>query len=277
MTLPSRQPPVPVSVAEVPRITSHDLCVALKLAHPLPDYACLFEVREGGTHGSRADALVISTFASRGFEISGFEFKVARGDWLGELKNPHKADRIARYCDRWSVFAPGGVVRESELPVGWGLWELLPGGTIRRSVQAATLEPEPMPRSFMASLMRARARLEPEDHVALVAHHRREWEAQQRARDSAPAPLSSDARRVEDGLRKLEAIRAATGIDLLDFTPTQRWIERMRLADSPRLFNKLKLLRDLFADDELRARVERACADGHCDDDAPPDIRNTEG
>lgn len=251
-------PRASVSVAEVPRVTSHDLCVALKLAHPLPDYACLFEVREGGTHGSRADALVVSTFASRGFEICGFEFKVARGDWLGELKNPHKADRIARYCDRWTVFAPTGVVREGELPVGWGLWELLPGGTIRRSVQATTLEPEPMPRSFMASLMRARAKLEPEDHVALIAHHRREWEMQQRARETNAMPATLDRRRVEEGLRKLETIREATGIDLLDFTPTRRWIERLKLVDSPRFEHKLKLLRDLFADDELRARVEHA-------------------
>lgn len=257
-----------MSVAEAPRISSHDLCVALRLAHPLPEYVTLFEVPEStGTHyGSRADALVITTLASRGFEMCGFEFKVSRADWLGELKNPAKADRIARYCDRWCVFAPSGVVREAELPVGWGLWELLPAGGIRRSVQPATREPEPMPRAFVASLMRARAKLDPDDHVALVAHHRREWEKQQAAREGAvPAPALHDAARVRAGMRRLEEIRAATGIDLLDFTPTQRWIERMRLADSPRLFHRLKLLRDLFDDEELRARVERACADGDCD------------
>lgn len=274
--MPRRPPdPPPVSVAEVPRASSHDLSVALKLAHPMPEYVVLFEVPEGtGTHyGSRADALVISTYPSRGFEICGFEFKTARGDWLGELKNPAKADRIARYCDRWCVFAPSGVVREGELPVGWGLWELLPGGTVRRSVQPATREPEPMPRAFVASLLRARAKLEPEDHVALVAHHRREWEKQQQAREAAPPLPFHDAARVDAGLRKLEAIREATGIDLLDFTPTRRWIERLKLVDSPRLFHQLRLLRDLFGDDELRARVERACADGDCDpptDGAPP-------
>lgn len=256
-----------MSVAEVPRVTSHDLCVALKLAHPQPEFVTLFEVPEStGTHyGSRADALVICTYASRGFEMCGFEFKVNRGDWLGELKNPGKADRIARYCDRWCVFAPSGVVREGELPVGWGLWELLPGGAIRRSVQPAAREPEPMPRAFVASLMRARARLDPDDHVALVAQHRREWEKQQELRDAArPLPLR-DAARVEAGLRKLEAIREATGIDLLDFTPDRRWIERLKLVDSPRLFHQLRLLRDLFGDDELRARVERACSDDATD------------
>ena len=122
-----------------------------------------------------------------------------------------------------------------------------------------------MPRAFVASLLRARAKLDPQDHVALVAHHRREWEKQQRAREVAPPLPFQDASRVEAGLRKLEAIREATGIDLLDFTPTARWIERLRLADSPRLFHQLRLLRDLFGDDDLRARVEFACADGACD------------
>jgi hypothetical protein len=252
---------VPQPASEVPRVTSHDLCVALKLAHPSQEYVTLFEVPEstGSHYGSRADALVISLYPSRGFETCGFEFKASRADWLAELKNPGKAERIARYCDRWCVLAPSGVVREAELPVGWGLWELLPAGTLRRTVQPATREPEPMPRAFVASLLRARAKLEPEDHVALVAHHRREWEKQQRARADAPSPASlADAERVRAGMRRLEEIRAATGIDLLDFTPSRRWIERMQLADSPLLHHRLKLLRDLFDDDDLRARVRQA-------------------
>lgn len=255
---------MPVSAVEIPRITSHDLCVALRLAHPPQEYVTLFEVPEStSTHyGSRADALVVSLYPSRGFEMCGYEIKVNRGDWLSELKNPQKAERIARYCDRWCVLAPTGVVREAELPVGWGLWELLPSGTLRRSVQPSTREPEPMSRAFVASLMRARAKLEADDHVALVAHHRREWEKQQRAREDAPAaPALHDAERVRSGMRKLEEIRAATGVDLLDFTPSRRWVERMRLADSPILHHRLKLLRDLFDDEALRAQVEAAFAE----------------
>lgn len=267
---------LPVSVTEAPRVTSHDLCVALKLAHPAQEYVTLFEVPEstGSHYGSRADALVLSLYPSRGFEMCGFEFKVSRADWLSELKNPGKAERIARYCDRWCVLAPSGVVREAELPLGWGLWELLPTGTLRRAVQPATREPEPMPRAFVASLMRARAKLEADDHLALVAHHRREWEKQQRARGDAPPPASLvDAERVRSGMRRLEEIRAATGIDLLAFTPTSRWVERMRLADSPLLHHRLKLLRDLFGDEELRARVERAFGDANPTEEAAADNR----
>lgn len=243
-------------------VTAGDLRVALRNAHPADEYVTLFEVREavGRQAGSRADAIVMSLWPSRGFEVSGFELKVARGDWLAELKNPGKADRIARYCDRWSVFAPAGVVRQGELPPGWGLWELQAGGSIRRSLLAAAREPEPMPRAFLASLMRARARLDADDLVALAAHHRREFEKRQHAAPAAPDGDAAvlDAERLRAGLRRLEEIRQATGIDLREFTPSQRWIERMRLADSPRLEHKLRLLRDLFADEELRARVDSA-------------------
>ncbi|AXK70831.1 hypothetical protein DWG18_00010 [Lysobacter sp. TY2-98] len=244
------------------KITSHDLCVALKLAHPGDEFVTVFEVREatGSVHGSRADAVVMSLHASRGFELTGFEFKCARGDWLAELKNPSKADRIARFCDRWCVFAAPGVVKESELPTGWGLWELRAGG-IHRRVVPATREPEPMPRAFLASFMRARAKFDADELAALASHHRREFERQHRARDEASdgdPSLRRDRQRVNEGLRKLEEIRRVTGIDLGDYTPSKRWVERMRLADSPRLEHALKLLRDVYADEELKRRIDVA-------------------
>ena len=255
--------PVDASPMSDSRITAHDLCVALKLAHPADEFVTVYEVREatGSVHGSRADAVVMSLHASRGFELTGFEFKCARGDWLAELKNPTKADRIARYCDRWCVFAAPGVVKEGELPVGWGLWELRAGGVIHRRAVPATREPEPMPRAFLASFMRARAKFDADDLAAIASHHRREFERQQRVREEAAdgdPQLRRERERLQQGLRKLEEIRQATGIDLGDYTPSKRWIERMRLAESPRLEHALKLLRDVYADDELRSRVEAA-------------------
>ncbi|HEY4560977.1 MAG TPA: hypothetical protein VIG54_09595, partial [Lysobacter sp.] len=255
--------PVDASPMSDSKITAHDLCVALKLAHPADEFVTVYEVREatGSVHGSRADAVVMSLHASRGFELTGFEFKCARGDWLAELKNPAKADRIARYCDRWCVFAAPGVVKEGELPLGCGLWELRAGGVIHRRVVPATREPEPMPRAFLASFMRARAKFDADDLAAIASHHRREFERQQRVREEAAdgdPQLRRERERLQQGLRKLEEIRQATGIDLGDYTPSKRWIERIRLAESPRLEHALKLLRDVYADDELRRRVEAA-------------------
>lgn len=261
-------------MSDPPRITSHDLCAALKQAHPADEYVTLFEVRESptGTSAARADAIVLSLWSSRALEISGFEFKTSRGDWLAELKNPGKAERIARYCDRWCLFTAPGVVKAGELPAGWGLWELTPGG-IRRSVVPSTREAEPVPRGFLASLLRGRARLDADDLMALKAQWRRDWEKQQRARDlDAPrdgeASLRVQHEQLRNGLAKLEEIRQATGIDLREFTPSRRWIERMRLADSVALEHKLRLLRDLYADLELRERIEIAMRPPA--DDLPP-------
>ncbi|GHA73997.1 hypothetical protein GCM10007067_08620 [Lysobacter bugurensis] len=252
-------------MSDTVKITSHDLCVALKLEHPADEYVTVFEVREaaGSAMGSRADALVLSLWASRGLDITGFEFKCNRGDWLAELKNPEKADRIARYCDRWCLFAAPGVVREAELPIGWGLWELSANGTIRRRVAPALREAEAMPRAFVASLLRSRHRLDADDLAALNAKHREQWEREQRAREAeSPATLDAatrrDLERLRTGLRKLDEIREATGIDLTTYTPSRQWIERMRLADSVALEHKLRLLRDLFGDHDLRKRIEQA-------------------
>jgi hypothetical protein len=257
-----------------PKITSHDLCVALKLEHPADEYVTVFEVREaaGSAIGSRADALVLSLWASRGLEITGFEFKCNRGDWLAELKNPEKADRIARYCDRWCLFAAPGVVREAELPIGWGLWELARGGSIRRRVAPSPRDPEPMPRAFVTSLLRARHKLDPDDLAALNARYREQWEREQRTSEadasSALDPSTKrDLERLRNGLRKLDEIRTATGIDLTAYTPSRQWIERMQLANSVALEHKLRLLRDLFSDHELRRRVEQAF---QAPDESPP-------
>lgn len=120
-----------------------------------------------------------------------------------------------------------------------------------------------MPRAFLASLMRARARLDADDLNAFYAHQRRQWEKEQQARETArpdvpDAATQRDLERLRAGLQKLEEIRQATGIDLRDYTPSRKWVERMRLADSVRLEHRLRLLRDLFADHELRRQVEIA-------------------
>lgn len=165
-----------------------------------------------------------------------------------------------RYCERWCVLAAPQVVREAELPTGWGLWELGGDGTLRRRVQPALRECEATSRGFLAALLRARNRLDGEDLLALQARHRRQWEAARAAEHPTPSPLPADADRVQRALAKLEAIREATGIDLTDHTPAPQWIERLRLLSNPRFEHRLQLLRTVFTDAELRGHVERAFA-----------------
>lgn len=105
----------------------------------------------------RADALAISTVASRDFPIVGFEFKASRSDWLREKRNHQKADSFVEICDEWYVVAGRrGIVEEDELPLGWGLLELKPAGSLWKLVESdlndrQDVEPD---RRFWAKLMK---------------------------------------------------------------------------------------------------------------------------
>lgn len=80
-----------------------------------------------GENGRRADCIGLNPYASRNYKIIGFEFKASRSDWLAELKEGSKADYFVRMCDEWYVVAGRkGIVKESELPGGWGLLEMKP-------------------------------------------------------------------------------------------------------------------------------------------------------
>lgn len=134
------------------KVTAADIREHLKVRFAWPDHVIFFEVDDG--HGDRrADAVAVGMFKSRGQLVHGIEIKVSRGDWLQELKRGSKAEAVWRYCDRWWVAAPVGVVKKEELPEGWGL--LLPrGSSMRAAVQASKLNPGPLDREFVASVLR---------------------------------------------------------------------------------------------------------------------------
>lgn len=84
----------------------------------------------GGTR--RADAVHIGLWQSRGAgRIDVCELKTSRGDWLKELREPKKAEAWWPYCHRfWLVVPHEGIVKDGELPDGWGL--MMPSSRGRR-------------------------------------------------------------------------------------------------------------------------------------------------
>lgn len=89
------------------------------------EWAVCFEFT--APNGRRADAIAVNLLPSRNFKIVGFEFKASRSDWLSEKKEGQKADYFVQLCDEWFVVAGRtGIVKEKELPDGWGLLELKP-------------------------------------------------------------------------------------------------------------------------------------------------------
>lgn len=140
-------------------MTEHALFKLLEKRYPAPQYATLPQVRSTTGYSSAirtADALVMGLWPSRGMELMGVEMKSSRSDWLAELKNPAKAETIAKYCDRWWVLvADAKFVQPGELPVTWGLLAPDKSGTKLRVVtEAPALEAAPMPRNFLAAILR---------------------------------------------------------------------------------------------------------------------------
>lgn len=121
-----------------------------------PTWALVFEYQYE-RNGRRADCLALNTSASRNFKLVGFEFKASRSDWLSEKRDPEKADTFVELCDEWYVVAGRrGIVEESELPDGWGLFELKPSGQLWELVESDldSIQDVDLDRRFFAKFLR---------------------------------------------------------------------------------------------------------------------------
>lgn len=157
--------------------TSSTLYSALTVKYPAPEWLLLPQVRSDAGFGTTmhpvrtADAIAMNTWPSRGLTVLGFEIKVSRSDWLRELKQLDKADPIIRFCDRWFIVAPAGIVKDAELPAAWGL--ITPHGKGLRIVSdGERLPAEPLDRGFVAAMFRRAMDVRP-DTAQLKAEYER--------------------------------------------------------------------------------------------------------
>lgn len=103
---------------------------------------------------SIADFIAVDKYATTQ-AIIGHEVKVSRSDWLTELKDLTKAERIKQYCDYWYlVVSDASIVKDGELPEGWGLM-VKAGKNLRAKVKAPKLAPIPLTLDFTAGLASA--------------------------------------------------------------------------------------------------------------------------
>lgn len=190
---------------------------ALRELYPEPAYAFLEQVADatGARHHRWADALVMGLWPSRGLGLTGIEVKVSRTDWLRELKDPAKAETIARFCDHWFV-AVGNedIVRDGELPENWGL--LVPANTKARIAvkkAAGVLSPQPVTRDFLAAILRQASRLQSGQLWSERLRGREEGLAEARTRAGATPtqPLLDRISRLETHIKDFEE---ASGLQL---------------------------------------------------------------
>jgi hypothetical protein len=136
-------------------ISEASILALLEKKFEAPRYAFFTQVKsEVGYGDSIADAFAVAMWRSLGLEIIGFEVKVSRADWLRELKHPEKSDKLFGYCDRWwLVLSDKAILGSEELPPMWGLM-VVNGRKLKVVYPAVKLEPVPLTKVFVASLLR---------------------------------------------------------------------------------------------------------------------------
>lgn len=112
----------------------------------------LFE-EVGGDDRRRIDAVALSAWPSRGYEVHGFEIKATRSDWLNERDDPRKSKWWMQRVDRWWLVAPTHVAEKDELPKNWGWLRLQNDGSLRQVVAAPELD-EGIDRKLLGTLAR---------------------------------------------------------------------------------------------------------------------------
>lgn len=150
---------------------AEEVIEALKAAHYAPPaWALLEQVGDSTGYAIRhADAIVMGLYPSRGLELHGIEVKVARNDWVRELKSPDKAEVIASMCDRWFIASPAGLIDPPSMPPAWGLLEILPSGKVKTAKPAEKTEAKPLNRGFLAAILRRASAATPTQEMRITA------------------------------------------------------------------------------------------------------------
>lgn len=213
-------------------VTAETLRSHLRAQYAAPAWAFFEEVRNQTGYGKReryADALALGLWPSHGMELIGFEIKVSRGDWKRELADPTKAAEFQKWCDRWFIVAPKGIVAPIELPATWGLIELNEKNKLRIVKAAKETKPEPLDRRFIASLCR-----NINDGIEQMARDRAVG-LSERAYATQLASLEAQKKRAEEQLataqNSLREVGMKLGISLFDLLHSPDTVgERIRRA-----------------------------------------------
>jgi hypothetical protein len=117
---------------------------ALGARHERPEWVFLTEAPMLGGNGPvHLDALAINCFWSKGFVTVGYEVKVSRSDFLGELKRPKKTAASARMCSAFYFAVPNGLVKPEEVPAPYGLVNVYESGHVRIAKRSTLDRPAP--------------------------------------------------------------------------------------------------------------------------------------
>lgn len=177
-----------------------------------------------------ADAIVASTWPSRGLWFGGIEIKVSLSDWRKELASPDKADGVMKFCRHWWIAAPKGVVPQSEIPGTWGLLEVTKS-RVFETTPAPIRDFDQPDLSFLCSVLRATQK----STVPAADFHEKVEEARAKAVEHAK---KSATWRFKEMQETIAAFEKASGVDL---TKTRGSWDGERIGDAVAFVIKHKI------------------------------------
>ena len=133
---------------------------ALHARHPSNEWACFGEFTiHPGLGAGRVDFYAISAWPSDGFSAVAYEIKASRSDFLHELDQPGKRAAAWDFSNQAWFATPPGVVRDGEVPEGWGHLVMSDSGRLTRKVAAQQRVVAEWPQDVVAAIARAAAKV----------------------------------------------------------------------------------------------------------------------
>jgi hypothetical protein len=192
-------------------MTSKDVVNCLKVYFASPAYCFLEQVADGtGARQHRwADAVAMSVWPSRGYDIHGIEVKVSKSDWKNELKQPEKSSAVQQYCQRWWIATPDEtIIAPGELPPTWGWMVCNPKGSMKIIIPAPLLPAKPPSVEFVASILR---NVQKADENTIEEVRRK---AEHKGREDGRGYAADELKRLRETCNEFEA---ASGIKLTGY------------------------------------------------------------
>jgi hypothetical protein len=147
-----------LALEDEPKLTTAQLEDLLRAKYDRVRYALFFDVPDAVSLDARRriDAVAIGIWKSVGRNVSAFELKVSRSDWLRELKHVNKADPFVAICDYfWLVTGDPSVAKVDEIPACWGWMTATKHGLrVQRPAQKLPNDRDNMPWGFTVGLLR---------------------------------------------------------------------------------------------------------------------------
>lgn len=246
------------------KVNSHQIKLGIRSSFA-QGYQTFFEVgNDTGTRVSRhADAVAIGIWPSTGHQVHGFEVKVSRTDFLNEMKDPSKSQAIFRFCHRWSLATPPGLVKVDELPPNWGL-VTFDGKCLRTVKKAPLLTPEPLSPGFVAALVRRAGEIDGDLIAEAQNKTRLEMEATFKQQMEQRVQRHSEDRRgeFEAAIKFRDDMRAALGEEYLNAHNVPDIVRAYRLVRRAEIVGSYSSVDRLVGELEgAAARVKSALAD----------------